>query len=108
MDEKFNEIKKEITLLLIWLTGWEEDKRNAPGEKVFRAWKGYDLGILNEMEKQRLIYQIPGGKSLHLIDDGKCKVEQLKQKYLGNSFNEEEFKRIKVKQQWEKARGYRS
>ncbi len=81
-DEKFNEIKQELILLLIYLTGWEEDKRNAPGMKIFRAWKGYNLEILNALEQQRLIYQIPGGKSLMLTDEGKQKVEQLKQKYL--------------------------
>ncbi len=79
MDEK---IKQELILLLIYLTGWEEDKRNAPGEKVFRAWKGYRFEILNELQEQRLIYQIPGGKSLILTDDGKQKAEELRQKYL--------------------------
>ncbi len=83
MNENLDEIKKELILLLIYLTGWEEDKRNKPGEKVFRAWKGYGFEHLNDMEKQRLIYQIPGGKSLLLTDEGKQKVEQLKQKYLG-------------------------
>ena len=105
MDEKVNEIKKEITLLLIWLTGWEEDKRNAPGEKVFRAWKGYDFDILNELEKQRMIYQIPGGRSLNLIDNGKNMVEQLKKKYLGESFDESEIQRFKDRNQWGMARG---
>jgi len=75
-------IKEELNLLLIYLTGWEEDKKNSPGQKVFRAWKGYRFEILNELEKQRLIYQIPGGKSLILTDEGKKKVEQLKHKYL--------------------------
>ncbi len=82
MDEKFQEIRAELILLLIFLTGWEEDKRNAPGQKVFRAWKGYNFEILNQLEKQRLIYQIPGGKSLILTDEGKQKVEQLRRKYL--------------------------
>jgi hypothetical protein len=44
MDEK---TLQELTLLLIYLTGWEEDKRNSPGEKVFRAWKGYKFEILD-------------------------------------------------------------
>ena len=82
-DEKFNEIRKELILILIYLTGWEEDKRNAPGVKVFRAWKGYNFEHLNELEKQRLIYQIPGGKSLMLTDEGKQEAERLKEKYLG-------------------------
>jgi hypothetical protein len=79
MDEK---TKQELTLLLIYLTGWEEDKRNSPGEKIFRAWKGYKFEILNEIQNQRLIYQIPGGKSLVLTDEGKQKAEELRRKYL--------------------------
>jgi hypothetical protein len=84
MDEnKKKTIIRELTLVLISLTGWEEDKRNAPGEKVFRAWKGYKFEHLDELQEQRLIYQIPGGKSLLLTDEGKQEVEQLKRKYFG-------------------------
>ena len=79
MDDK---TKQELTLLLIYLTGWEEDKRNSPGEKVFRAWKGYKFEVLDEIQNQRLIFQIPGGKSLILTDEGKQKAEGLRQKYL--------------------------
>ena len=69
-------------MLLIYLTGWEEDKRNSPGEKVFRAWKGYNFEVLDEIQKQKLIYQVPGGKSLVLTDEGKQKAEELRRKYL--------------------------
>ena len=79
MNEK---IKLELTLLLIYLTGWEEDKRNSPGEKVFRAWKGYKFEILDEIQNQQLIFQIPGGKSLILTDKGKQKAEELRRQYL--------------------------
>jgi hypothetical protein len=79
MDDK---TKQELTLLLIYLTGWEEDKRNSPGEKVFRAWKGYKFEVLDEIQNQRLIFQIPGGKSLILTNEGKQKAEELRQKYL--------------------------
>jgi hypothetical protein len=72
----------ELAMLLIYLTGWEEDKRNAPGKKVFRAWKGYRFEILAELQSQGLIHQIPGGKSLIVTDNGKQKAEELKKKYL--------------------------
>ena len=71
----------EIVLLLIYLTGWEEDKRNAPGEKVFRAWKGYKFEILEGLENRGLIRQIPGGKSLVVTDKGKLEAEGLNKKY---------------------------
>jgi hypothetical protein len=72
----------ELTMLLIYLTGWEEDKRNAPGKKVFRAWKGYKFEVLDELQQGRLISQVPGGKSLILTDEGKQKALELKEKYL--------------------------
>jgi len=74
----------ELSLVLIYLTGWEEDKRNAPGEKVFRAWKGYKFEILDELQGQGLIRQIPGGKSLLLNDKGKQKARELIKKYSDN------------------------
>lgn len=73
----------DLTLVLIYLTGWEEDKRNAPGEKVFRAWKGYKFEILDELQSQDLISQIPGGKSLFLHEKGQQKALELLKKYLG-------------------------
>jgi hypothetical protein len=82
MNEKERQFKQDLHLLLIYLTGWEEEKRNSPGEKVFRAWKGYKFDVLDDLERQRLIFQIPGGKSLFLTEEGKQKAEVLRQKYL--------------------------
>ena len=85
MDENEKwKIVRELTLVLISLTGWEEDERNSPGKKVFRAFKGYRFEALDELEKQKFIWQVPGGKSLLLTDEGKQIAEQLKRKYLGN------------------------
>ena len=81
MDENKKEIiVQELTLVLISLTGWEEDKRNSPGKKVFRAFKGYRFEALDELQKHKFIRQVPGGKSLLLTDEGKQKAEQLKRK----------------------------
>ena len=77
-----NEKISDLHLLLIYLTGWEEDSRKEPGKKIFRAWKGYKFEILDEIQNQKLIFQIPGGKSLILTDKGKQKAEELRRKYL--------------------------
>jgi hypothetical protein len=85
MDEnKKEKIILELSLVLIYLTGWEEDKRNAPGEKVFRAWKGYTFEVLDELQGQCLIWQIPGGTSLLLHEEGKQKARELIKKYIDN------------------------
>ena len=55
MDENNKEkIILELSLVLIYLNGWEEDKRTAPGEKVFRTWKGYKFEILDKLQGQGL------------------------------------------------------
>jgi hypothetical protein len=83
MDENKKEtIVQELTLLLIYLTGWEEDKRNSPGKKVFRAWKGYRFEALAPLQNQDLIHQVPGGKSLFLHEKGKEKAQELMKKYI--------------------------
>lgn len=73
---------KELHLLLMYLTGWEEDSRNSPGEKVFRAWKGYLFEVLNELEEENLVKQFKNAKSLILTDAGKQTAEKLKRQYL--------------------------
>ncbi len=90
MDENEKwKIIRELTLVLISITGWEEDERNSPGKKVFRAFKGYRFEALDELQKQDLIHQIPGGKSLLLYEKGKQKALELTKKYIpGNEDSE--------------------
>jgi len=93
MDENKKEtIVLELTLVLIYLTGWEETKTRRvggikthdTGETNFRAWKGYTFEVLDELQSQGLIKQIPGGKSLLLNDEGKQKARELIKKYIDN------------------------
>jgi len=75
---------KDLTLLLMYLTGWEEECKKNPGEKVFKAWGGYLFEIVNELQQQRLIFQFPSTKLLIMTKAGKEKAEELKQKYLSS------------------------
>jgi hypothetical protein len=78
MEEKI----KELNLLLMFLTGWEEDSRKNPGEKVMRAWKGYLFETLNKLADDKLIIQFANTKSVMFTEAGKQKAEQLKKQYL--------------------------
>lgn len=40
---------EELCLLLMFLTGWEEESRQKPGEKIFQAWKGHLFETLNKL-----------------------------------------------------------
>ena len=76
----------DLCLLLMFLTGWEEESRQKPGEKIFRAWKGYLFEVLNKLADDKLIVQFANTKSVTLTEAGKQKAKQLKEKF----FNEKE------------------
>ncbi len=70
---------KELTLLLLYLTSWTE--KEPYGENI-RAWKGYDFGILNKLESEKMI----GGstykaKSTYITEQGVEKAKELMKKY---------------------------
>ena len=71
---------KDLNLLLLYLTGWEEDSQREPGEKIFRSWKGYLFETLNELEEENLIRQFRNAKSVLLTKEGIEKAEELKEK----------------------------
>ncbi|MBN2346866.1 MAG: transposase [Candidatus Aminicenantes bacterium] len=73
---------KDLNLLLMFLTGWEEESRKNPGEKIFRAWKGYLFETLNQLADDKMIIQFANNKSVTLTEAGRQKAEQLKKQYL--------------------------
>jgi len=44
----------DLSLLLLFLSGWEEESRQFPGEKIFRAWKGKERIRKKSYAKVRL------------------------------------------------------
>jgi hypothetical protein len=75
-----NEIK-DITLLLMYLTGWiETSPRN---EDSFRTWIGYGYQTVNKLKEDESIIHIPNHKSIILTDKGIIKAKELQKKYLG-------------------------
>ncbi|WP_404460783.1 DUF6429 family protein [Sutcliffiella horikoshii] len=71
---------KELTLLLLYLTSWEE--KNIPGE-MRRSWKGYDFDILNQLSEQDLLRGGNRSKSVYLTEEGIEEAKKLAQKYIG-------------------------
>ena len=65
MDRK--EKMKELTLLLLYLTSWEEKE----GKETFlRSWKGYPFEILDELTEKDMIYGSKRAKSIGFTDEG--------------------------------------
>ena len=58
---------KELTLMLIYLSSWEEKEFN---EVYHRSWKGYDFDVLNELSEEGLIFGGRKAKSLYLEQSG--------------------------------------
>ncbi len=73
---------KDLNLLLLFLSGWEEESRQEPGEKVFRSWKGYLFEALNELEEERLIRQFKNTKSVVILPEGIKRARDLKSKFI--------------------------
>jgi len=70
-------LTQDLCLLLMFMTGWEEESRQKPGEKIFRAWKGYLFEVLNRLADDKLIVQYANTKSVTLTEAGKQKARQL-------------------------------
>lgn len=73
---------QELCLLLMFLTGWEEDSRQKPGEKIFRAWKGYLFEVLNRLADDKFIIQFANHKSVVMTEAGKQRARQLKDQFI--------------------------
>ncbi len=74
---------EELTLLLIYLTSWEEDlgtKKNPI--KVLRSWKGYPFDMISSLIERDDLSGSFRAKSVMLMEQGVTRAEQLKEKYL--------------------------
>lgn len=65
---ELQEMVSELTLLLVYLTSWEEPLSGKL--TVRKAWKGYTFDTLNALEDRGLIHQSRKAKSVMLTDEG--------------------------------------
>ena len=81
---------KDLTLMLMYLTSWEErlvpDLHEKPDRLGFhlqirRTWKGYDFGILNELTDEGLVNARNRSKSASFTDEGVAKALELLKRY---------------------------
>lgn len=78
---------EELTLLLMYLTSWEEDRYGAdesdmPKEaKVKTCWKGYSFDIINKLTDENYLY-FSKGKSVSLTPEGEELAKKLIDKYI--------------------------
>jgi hypothetical protein len=75
-----NDKIKELSLLLLYLTSWEEKDGN---DKFQRSWKGYPFEILNELSDEGYISGSKTAKSVYFSEEGVKLAKELEKKYLG-------------------------
>ena len=75
-DNNYETVLEELSLILIYLTRFRERK-----EEFWRAWKGYDFGVLDHLRDNEYISFTYKAKSLYLEEKGIEKARQLMQKY---------------------------
>lgn len=75
-----NEQMKELTLLLLYLSSWEEKEFN---DSIRRSWKGYLFEVLNELEEEKMIFGSNRAKSVYFTDAGEAEAKKLIEKYIG-------------------------
>ena len=78
---------EELTLLLMYLTSWEEDgyvadENDMPKEaKIKTCWKGYSFDVINKLTDEKYLYYSEG-KSISLTPKGEELARKLIDKYL--------------------------
>lgn len=89
-DEQAKQIR-ELTLMLMYLTSWEE--RDTPGLRavkrkelkryplVRRCWKGYDFRLLNELADDGLIYDSGRAQPAQITPEGEVEARKLLEQY---------------------------
>lgn len=77
-DTEGNQLIRDLTLILLYLTSWKEDNF---GFALRRSWKGYGFGVLNEFEDQDLVSGSRRSKSVYLSDKGIEAAKELLEKY---------------------------
>lgn len=71
---------KELTMLLMYLSRFNEDNRLSSSMDI--SWKGYDFGIINELDEDDYIRQGSyRSKSVAITDEGIKLARNLLNKY---------------------------
>lgn len=71
---------KELTLLLAYLTSWDDKDRITKQENK-KSWKGYDFNILNKLNEEEYIYQENKDKYFIWEEKGISEAKRLMDKY---------------------------
>lgn len=73
---------EDLTLLLIYLTSWDENIKREYGDKPhLRAWKGYMFEVLDALTEKGFISGSKRSKSVYLTEKGIEKAKKIMDKF---------------------------
>lgn len=78
---------EELTLLLMYLTSWEEKGFVRDGndeikeDKIKTCWKGYSFDVINKLTDENYLYYSKG-KSVTITPEGEKLAKELMNKYI--------------------------
>jgi Mn-dependent DtxR family transcriptional regulator len=78
MEVKMDGKLEELTLMLLYLTSWQE---NAAGKKISLSWKGYPFDVLDKLTEEGYISGTKKAKSVYISEEGLKAAEKLLKKY---------------------------
>ena len=70
---------KDLNLLLLYLSGWEEKDKKNPKKKIFRTWKGYLFDVLNELKEDGMTEQYMNQMSVTITEKGIERAKKIKE-----------------------------
>jgi hypothetical protein len=79
---EMDKVLKELTLLLIYLTSWQEKSGSV---NVQRSWKGYSFEILDKLNEEGYISSSKKAKSVYLTEEGINKAKELMKNYISEN-----------------------
>ena len=89
MNEKMNEKIEELTLLLMYLTSWDEEGLYYNGNTILdkavikNTWKSYSFAVINKLTNEGYLFQSNyKNKSVALTKEGEKLAELLIKKYI--------------------------
>ena len=67
----------DLTLLLMYLLGWEEDSHKNPGEKIYCYWNEHSFKCLNNLHDNKLIFKFKDKALVIITELGQNKAKEL-------------------------------
>lgn len=89
---KANDAMHDLTLALLYLSRFIENPKCEDywDEDTYRAWKGYDFGVLDKLEEEEYVFGKHGNKSIYISKEGIEKAREMLDKYGISDWTREE------------------